>query len=330
MFNFKNSVIEFLNQKPSTYKYHLKMFEDFVKSKRIDESLFKEFFQGLRTEVIIESLDYYIKKTGISARGRADHYTSAVKEYFSFLFYKNYISNSEFEREIYLPTHDESSFRYKINNFIRHHASLKEEDGFDILEWHEVKRLIQVCDETMISKEIIDKAVNMQKYYNKFRSALLIKLISLTGMKYENICNIKPEDLNLTYNSIKINGLTLSLPNNLRDQFERYEHINKEIGAEKERATLFIEFDKSVLSSNTSTTANFLKTVNERGDLNGLIKYVVVQMMKEGISEVIIKELTGIKEKMYDDCKQYFSNDITTLNRVLNSRLRNMEIFDLL
>lgn len=290
------------------------------------------FLQGFRTAGIIESLNFYIRENGLTSINTARRYSSCVGEFLRYVIHHNIIENRELEMELGAPAYNEKSFTFKINNYVSQDERLKETEGFIALNNTDRDSLIAECDNTLKSEEIFEKAIKQQKYYNKFRSALILKLTLLTGITYKILREVRQNDLNLKHNLITINDLMIRLPINLSENFDRYENINCKIDPSSlNRDFLFIEYSRSVISNTTATTSGFLKGILGRGDLNGVIKHTIIEMIKKGVNESIIRKFTGIGSKTYDECQDYVNSlyQIKT-NRYLDSKIRSLEIFDLL
>jgi len=329
MFDLNQSIKSFLeHSKAEGYDNNLNVFKDFLDRKKISNNFVKEFLQGIRTETIIESLNFYIEDRGLTSIDTALRYISCIKEYFAYNFHAELFENKELAAEIAYPTYSEKSFRYKVNNFISQDKRLLERNDFVALDENEILSLIVDCDDTISSEKVQQASPKMQKYYNKFRSALIIKLIIFTGIRYEVLQKLPKQALDLKYNTIKVNGFTIHLPMNLRDQFFEYEKLLHQINT-TDREYLFLEFDLNKISEITYATSGFLKVLTGRGDLNGVIKFTVIEMIKKGINESIIKKFTGVGEEMYNAC-QDFVNDYSfaKANRYLDSKIRSMNIFD--
>jgi integrase len=325
MFSIELLVDEFLEQKSYAYFNHIKAFMSFIESKEVKNENLKVYLQGIRTEDIVESLDYYIKQNQVTSIDTAQRYSSAIKEFLVFLFNRDTLNNKELLDELYFPTFMEESFRYKMNQYILNSEVLKEREGFKIFSNEEVKELLDQCNEILDSEEGFTKAKNSKKYFNKYRSALILKLILLTGVTYKVICKLISSDLNLTMNTIKINGYEIHLPHLMRNQFYKFIKL-KDVLHIKENY-LFVEFNGDPLSNTTSTTSQFMQSILSRGDLNGLIKYAIVGMIKNGINETIIKEVTGVRETIYSECHSIAFEKKEAV-RHFDSKIRGLEIFD--
>ncbi|WP_188066613.1 hypothetical protein [Brevibacillus brevis] len=315
-------VEQFLENKPN-YNNDINTIRRFLIETKKDS---KEALQGVRTETIIDSLKYYINCSKVTSRDTAQRYSFAVKELFMFLFYKKALINSEFEYELTLPTYNEKSYRARVNNYIAKHQSLKDSEGFEIFDYQDIEKLIENCNETLESEEVRSKGKTMQKYFNKYRSALILKLILLCGIRYEVVCEIKSSDLHLKYNKIRVNGFDIQLPKRLHDQFQVYEEMLLEIGLTGERESLFVEYNFEKIKETTSTTSSFLKTLTGRGDVSGLIKYRVLQLIRAGVNEKLLRQLTSIGETMYRECHEHVF-DAQRAKRHINSMIINSEMF---
>lgn len=285
-FDLEKSIKEFLIDKSvDGYDIIMNYFSDFItKVKDINPATIKSFFQGIRSEFLIESLDWYIKAKSVKSFGASNKFASCIKEYFVYIIDKEYIENQELIAEFGYPTYSDKSFRYKVNNYLANNESISKGDGSDIFDLDTIKDLITDCDKTMNDDYILSRVETMQMYYNKFRSAIIIKLIIYTGVAYRIIPTIGINDLDVQHCSITINGLTVHLPNNLVDQFKKYLEIRASLLGRhnQQSSSLFIEFDCHNLSDKTTNVSNFLKDLTGRGDLTGIIKYSVTNMIKRG------------------------------------------------
>jgi len=231
--------------------------------------------------------------------------------------------------EIAYEAYSEKSFRHKVNSYISKDKRLTESSDFIALSEDEIKDIIADCDDTIASEKIQKEFSRSKKFFNKLRSALIIKLIIFTGIRYEVLHKLQRQALNLKYNTIHINGFTVHLPDNLRDQFYVYEKLLEGLDKSGDREYLFVEFDLNKISEITYITSSFLKILTGRGDLNGIIKFTIIEMIKKGINESIIKKFTGVGNDMYDACQDFVNNySFSKANRYLDSKIRGMDIFD--
>ncbi len=316
---------KFFLTKPYAYVNNINAFNDYIKSKGITEDNLITYLRGIRTENIKESLEYYINKNSITSKETAHKYKTALKEYLYFILDTKGVNNFELLRELDLPTYKENSYLFKMNNYIFEHLSLKDKEEFEVLTTEEVVELIVQCNTLLSSNEEFIKASKSQKFFNKYRSALIVKLILLTGMAYRTVLSLELKNLDIKHGIIIINGFEVRLPKVLQINIELYLELCSEINPNQEK--LFIEFDGNPMSNKTSTLFIFIRTLIGRGDLNGILKYTIIKMIQAGISEDIIKRVTGVKNTIISDCVVR-AFDYKTATRHLDSKVRSLEIYD--
>lgn len=317
---------QFFEERPNFYSNNISSFSDFIKQKGIPDENLVTYLRGIRTDDIIESLSYYIESKNITSIETANRYMWAIKEYLYFMLHEGGISNAELLKEIESPTFKETSYPFKMRKAISDH-SLKSKEGFGALSSEEVNELVTQCNELLTSEDQYLKAFEKQKYFNRYRSAILVKLMLLTGVAYRTIRKVKKSDLNVSHGIITINDYEIRLPKALQTNFQKYLELIDSLHGEQD--DLFIEFNGNIMSVNTSTLFTFLSTFISRGDLNGIIKYSIINMIKAGMNETIIKKITGVEETILKDC-QSNAFDKKTETRHFDSKIRSIEIYDML
>ena len=74
-----------------------------------------------------------------------------------------------------------------------------------------------------------------------------------------------------------------------------------------------------------------MNEILQRKDLTGLRKYVIIEMILKGINQSYIMKLTGAGTKIFDACQRIVNEQRHfEANRFIDSRIREMEIFDIL
>ncbi|MDU5107565.1 MULTISPECIES: hypothetical protein [unclassified Clostridium] len=327
--NINERLEEFLIKKPDGYRSDVKIFLDFLMSKNLP--LCKEVLQGIRTKNVIESINYYKIKSNLASVSKAKRYASAISEFFKYLISHGYVENKEFYDELNLPTTINKSYLYKINEYISKDPDLKEKDTYKIYTSEEVRDLILKCDDVLgkDSNFIISK----DKEYSKFIAALCLKLIALNGITYRELRKIKVTEDIAKYNKILINDFRLTLPEKYGQQLKKYIDIRNQILIKNSKVSdsLFINKKGDTLPVPTSNISWFLDVCTGRNDLNGLIKYAIKNMIIVGINDSVISRLTGassilIQQAIYNE----EDNDKLYWNKYLDSRNRNLELFDLI
>ena len=313
----------FLTNKPEGYKSHIYSFDSFINDKIKGSDFLLEYLMGISTSTIIDSIDYYIEKNKITSVNRVEHYATAIKEYVLYLFSNNFKFNQEFKNQILLPSFDKNSYWYRIKEHIREKENLNEQKSFNSLSNEEYEGIMIRCNEVINDSKYLDKEIS-KNGFEDITSALLIKITLSFGLKYNVISNLKLKDIDFKYNTLNINGYSINLPNQLIDDLGIYEHIISLLKNDKKRKFLLCDMNLEKLSKNTTTCSNFLRNISGRGDFNGLIQFVIVRMLKNGIDSFVIRDFTGNKDTIIKKCQEQVFRE--NKNEYLNAKLITLGI----
>ncbi|RRJ66083.1 hypothetical protein EHV15_26590 [Paenibacillus oralis] len=322
--NFMSSYDIDLSPKPIGYYKDLMVFYDYLKSRDVTDNNIDEFVRGLDTNTIISSIDYYIKENSIKKISTVQRYVSAVKEFLLYIISNDYVSNDAFLKELGSPAYKEGSFRNKINIYLAENSELDKSTSYDPLTQYEVEDLIKECNLVL---EISITKVTRSKEMNMITSALIIKLILLTGIPYREIIKIPVESYYKTIGSFSIDGISIRLPEGLIKQFNCYLELREKIAQGGKE--LFITYRGKPLPKGTAQVVYWLKQLSGRQDLTGLIKFAIVQMMDLNINHIAIEKFTKVGFKIIMSCKEQFINEQGFLLGIeFDSLLRRSPVFD--
>ena len=324
MFEFEKTIEKFNQLTEYRYASNLYAFKEFIMiNNGIPSESIKMYFQGIETSVLISSLNYYIESRGITSYGASQKYVSAIKEYFRFLISNNYIQNDKLMNSFGHRSDENKSFRLQVNKYLSSNNQVKESQIKEICSDDEIRDFIECCNQ-IISENVISNQVDKISFH-KIRSALISKLIILTGIVYRAVYEIKLSNLDLQHATITINGFTIKLPDDMIDQFKLYTEVRENLNPKEDY--LFIEFNGHQLNSITQVLCGFLKQQLGRGDVNGLVKYAIINMIREGMNQNIIKQFTGVGRDIYLSCEEYVIQELNK-SRYVDSKLRNIESWD--
>lgn len=338
--NLKDTMEQFLDtiseSSTQTYKSKIYVFYDFLTSEKgINDKSYQSYLEAMKINEVEESLDYYIMTNEIKSESIAWHFISVIKRYFSFI-YRLGIQNVNLLKSFGLSEEYSDSFQAKIREKIFNDSRLEKKDSKSEISWEEAEILISECDQRM--KELIDegKILDYKEYaskYNDYLSSLIIKLILFTGIPYRVVRDIKYSNLNIVHNTVCINDYSIHLPNKISEQLAFYTNVRNEIKLNSKAVedTLFIYANGSKLRTQTDVVAGTLKEYMGRSDLTGIIKFAIIQMIKKGINQSIVQDFTKVGDPIYKYCqKQVNANKNSSASRYLDSKLRSLEMFDIL
>lgn len=325
-----NLLKDFTKIKPEHYEKDIRIFIEYLETTK-HAPIIKEILQGVRTKTIADSIDYYIDERGITSVNTVQRYANAIAEFFKYIVTEKHIDNKSIYNEIVLPTVASGSYWGIINEVIAKNKKLKEGDTFQIYTKEEIKKLIKNCDDAI---ELFKAKQDTKRYYNKFISALCLKLIVYTGVLYRELRKLHINSSLINHDIININGFNIYLPIKLGEQFRYYIKVRENIleKNKKESNYLFITFDGKQFPQQTSIISGFLATCTGRNDLNGIIKYAIREMIVNSISDSVIAKLTGAGEYLLKQCLEDVNKQDSEINwnRYLNSKLLKIDTYDLL
>jgi len=260
---------------------------------------------------------------------------SIIKAYFDFLINNLNIRNDNFDSSInYLEI--KNSVDNKINEL---QLSVTTELKSPIAE-HAFNKVLNVCDE-ILDEYSLEYMLEHQDIRNNnpvtnFVSAIITKLIMVTGIKNQVINTIKLKDYDSQLNIIQINNFSIHLPNGLGKQMKLYLQLrNSIITNEDKEYQLFVKKDGTSIGTAYETAFKILKDTLGSASAECVAKYTIMQMIKKGMNLYMIKMLTKFGIDSCLQCQELVNDekvneDITSQNRYIDSKIRSMDIFDLL
>jgi site-specific recombinase XerD len=312
-----------------------KFFDFLVDEKEINDKSFQSYLGAMRIEEIQESLNWYITQNNIKKESVAWHYLSVIKRYFTCI-YRIGIKNDNLIKLFSLTESNENSFQSVMTKLIDDDKRLEKMKPKTEIESEDFEVLTSECDQRL--KELIeeDRVLIYNKKpirYNDLLATLVIKVVIYIGASYSSIREIEVEEKDIIHNTITINGYSIHLPNMMSEQMNYYKNIRDKALKKHNLSTklLFVNANGTKLSVQTSLICEQLKTYLGRGDVTGLRKFAIINMIEKGINESIIKEFADVGDKIFDYC-QGLVNDKKNIagSRYVDSKLRSIYTFDML
>ena len=207
----------------NNYIPELKNFKSYLLSD--SQGINTKLLGGIRTEHIIESIDYNIAHNGYTSKSIASKYAIAIAQFYRYAIDQMWFANNDLLAQINSYRLSESSYYNMIGNYIRNNPKLSN------------KAVKSPCTNTEINDIIITIDSYFREYANniesmsfsKVSSMLAIKLMILTGAKYSVIRDLKFDHLKLDENTITIQKYTIRLPVNLSLQFRIFCKLRKNV-----------------------------------------------------------------------------------------------------
>lgn len=300
------------------------------------EKFDNEYFSILNLDDFVESLEYYIQKSNISAKITAENYISNLTNFYNELYSKYGIRNEVFSS---IKLNDQFKYKYKkiIDNlkdteskeFATDEEYLKLREGLDDYfgKMVSISDIYNEIDKFYYNRE--NKRYNV-KYYNRYISAIAMKIIMTFGISSINTVLLNIKSIDIEKNIIKINEFELILDNELKEILKEYLEIRKYILElnNYESSYIFIKYNgDSFLNEErgkrgTGEYNKFFIILKDLLNTNSAERFGdrrVAEMLIKGIDINTIVKLTG---KSMDRCVKLQSialgdNKNETLNNFL-------------
>lgn len=327
---------DFYNSSLATYNRKVEVFFEFLtKYYGVNDNNYKEMLRGIDNIAILKSIEFYVEKYGISFRSTIHLYVSVITSYFNFLNNELNIRNENFDRRS-----NYSEIKKSVEEKIIELGLVETKGHKSPIVEHAFMKLLNNCDEilnTYDMKYMLENKRNGKNYpVQIFTSAIVTKLIMLTGIKNQVLNTIKLKDYNSELNFITINNFSIHLPNGLGKQMRLYVELrNSIVKNEDTEYQLFIKSDGTSIGSSYEYAFKLLQDTVGNSSAACVAKYTIMQMIKKGTNLYFIKMLTKFGIDSCLQCQELVNDeksneDMTSQNRYIDSKIRSMDIFDLL
>ncbi|SHI26544.1 hypothetical protein [Clostridium intestinale] len=326
---------EFYDSSITTYKRKLDVFFEFLTDKYgINDTNYKVILKGIDSGIIAQSVEFYVDRYGISFKSTINTYISVIKSFFDYLSHHLYIVNEYFDSNIGY-SHIKDTVNRKIKDLKLMEVSDKKPPSAEYI----FLKALNACDNIIDNCDYEDFLLNKDKPKKsgipELTSAIITKLVMFLGLKNQVIGSIKLGDYNEDLNTIKINKFSIHLPNKLAYQMKFYLKVRKLVIDDIDKGhPLFVRRYGEGIGTTYSTAFKVLKKTLGSSASEGLAKYTIIQMIKKGMNISLIKTLTKFGLDSCLQCQEIVSDeeinrDITVPNREVDSKIRNMDIYDI-
>lgn len=178
------------------------------------------------------------------------------------------------------------------------------------MEYDNVQKLIEWCDK-QIERDFSNLDILDETRYKRINACICMKLMILTGITYREARKLEIDNLNVMESTVNINSYIIRLPKKLSCQFNKYYKIREKYNLIKNRY-LFNTFNGDQWGDKTSASGipSFLKTAILKTTILSISKYGIIQLIKCGINDSVIMNLTGASREIMNDCIYLVLNKI--------------------
>ncbi|URZ17196.1 hypothetical protein [Clostridium felsineum] len=329
---------DFYDSSRITYSRKINVFYEYLSEKcGVTDSNYEEILSAIGENKLLDSIEFYVNENNIKFKITVENYFTVIKSYFDFISKKYGLNNKNFD-----STTKYSNIKDKVDKKIKS-LKLEESKQKPPITKSACHNIIEYCDKKIKDFDIknininkIKKEKSRQKDFNLFVSSFITKIIILTGIKNNVINSIKLKDYKPELNILTINGFDIHLPNELGVQIKKYILVRDQISTNKDvDGPFFINRQGHEIGTNYNFAFTILKDLLNSNSAESVAKYTIIQFINKGININLVKELTGFGDDTFMHCQEIVNEeknkeDIVAKNRYIDSKIRSIEIFDIL
>ncbi len=280
---------------------------------------------SMNTELVVESLKYFVDTGKIQKKSVASKYFVAIGQLFEYVLNNSRYPNDSFLHELANPATRDKSYVGKTNIFVNRYEKLKSKEVHETFPTSLVKELLVWSDSTIGNILLRDEMIN-DADFKRIAASLCLKLMIFTGITYRVARSLEFDKLVPTQNTLEINDFRIRLPLVLSTQFQLYAvYHSKFVHSE----FLFANADGSQWGEATSDSGipNYMKIVIQQTNLTGVVKYGILHLIKSGINDSVIMKLTGASRDILKSCLDEAQNRDPGWEEYINSRIVTTELY---
>ncbi|MCI9314902.1 MAG: hypothetical protein HFI57_07950, partial [Lachnospiraceae bacterium] len=160
----------------------------------------------------------------------------------------------------------------------------------------------------------------------KAMAAIGIKMMMLYGITYRELRKIKWENFDEYYGFITVNGFELRLPPKLSRQLQQVQKFVFQNKVKSNEDLLFTDGNGEPWGEITSSSGipDYLGTLIEVTSVTSIVKYGIGQLLKAGLSDSVIKKITGASDKLIQGC---LLTEDDELKKIINNKIVMAELY---
>lgn len=272
--------------------------------------------KGIDVDFILKSLIYNVEKVRrYKSKTKAKHYSTVIAQLFNYIRKTTDIVNTDLYDAISYNRLRENSYMQQMMNYIEKCDMLAGIVEQEPLTPSQAEKILKWANEQFE----LDNWEDITNF-RKAMAAIGIKMMMLYGITYRELRKIKWEDYDEKHNCITINEFELRLPLKLSDQLRDMKNFVYKKEVVKEHKLLFTDYSGEPWTDITSSSRipDYLGTLVEVTSVSSAVKYGIGQLLKAGMSDSVIKKMTGASEKLIQGCLLQEDNE---LKQIINAKI---------
>lgn len=322
--DYKSISDDFIAEYPD-YKSDVANFNEYLevywKNSLSGESL-RILLKGIDVEFILKSLVYNVEEVKrYKSKTKAKRYATVIGQLFNYIRKNTDIANSELYDAISFHRLRENSYMKRMMLYIEKCDMLAGIVEQEALTSSQAEKLLKWSNEQLDNPKWDDATK-----FKKAMAAIGIKMMMLYGITYRELRKIKWEHYNNYYGFITVNGFELRLPPKLSIQLQEMRCFLSDKKTENREGLLFTDWSGEPWADITSCSGipDYLNALIGITSVTSIIKYGIGQLLKAGLSDSIIKKVTGASEKLIQGCLLHEDSE---LKKIINNKIVMAELY---
>ncbi len=316
--NYKDITNNFIKEYPD-YKSDIANFSEYIETNwqnSLSGDPLRILLKGIDVDFILKSLIYNVETVKrYKSKTKARRYATVIGQFFNYIRKTTDIVNPDLYDAISYNRSRENSYMQQMMSYINKSEMLEGIVEQEPLTSTETEKILKWANEQFATQEW-EEATS----FRKAMAAIGIKMMMLYGITYRELRKLKWNDYDEVYDCIKVNGFELRLPLKLSVQLRSM----KEFVFKKEKTNsknlLFADFQGEPWNDITSSSGipDYMGAVIGITSVTSAVKYGISQLLKAGLSDSVIKKVTGASEKLIQGC---LLHEDDKLNQIINTKI---------
>ena len=316
--NYKEITENFVREY-SDYKSDIANFSEYIEAdwkNSLSGDQLRILLQGIDVDFILKSLIYNVEVVKrYKSKTKAKRYATVIGQFFNYIRKTTDIVNPDLYDAISYNRSRENSYMQQMMAYIDKCEMLAGIVEQEPLTSTEAEKILIWTNEQFIAQEWEDATS-----FRKAVAAIGIKMMMLYGITYRELRKIKWNDYNEMYNCITVNGFELRLPLKLSIQLRNIKKFVFDKKIINGKNLIFAGFQGEAWNDITSSSGipDYMGTLIGITSVTSIVKYGISQLLKAGLSDSIIKKMTGASEKIIQGCLLQEDNE---LKQIINAKI---------
>lgn len=322
--NHKDITDDFIREYPD-YKSDIMNFNEYLETywkNSLSGEPFRILLKGIDVDFILKSLIYNVEEAErYKSKTKAKRYATVIGQLFNYIRKTTDIVNSDLYDAISYNRSREDSYMKRMMLYIdkcERLAGIVEQES---LTPSEAEKILIWANEQLDQPEWDDATK-----FRKAMAAMGIKMMMLYGITYRDLRKVKWSAYDKYGRFIIINGFELRLPLKLSVQLREMRQFVLDKKIENSENLLFIDRSGEPWADITSYSGipDYLGALIGVTSVTSVVKYGIGQLLKAGLSDSVIKEMTGASETLI---RGSIAHEDTDLKKSINSKIVMADLY---